>query len=82
MRLTPQGRFPILIASSPALGQVGQIGERDGQAGLAQDGEDALARPQHHGRSPVGAIERSPLVTGRLVEFLFVGIQIVEGIGR
>jgi hypothetical protein len=82
VRLIPQGLPLARGARSPALGQVGQIGKRDGQPGLAQDGEDARARPQHQRRPAIGAIEGGSFVAGRFVKLLFVRFHVIEGIER
>jgi len=75
-RLRPQRRSAVLAARRPALGQLGEIGQRDRQPSLVKNREKAPVRPQHESRSAVGALERRPFVAGRLMEMLFFGVQL------
>ncbi len=69
-------------ALAPAPGEVAQIGQRHGQASLAQHRGDPLARPEHRRRSAIGALERGAFVAGCFPKVLLVGLQVIEGIGR
>src|SRR5437763_305847 len=82
MGLLPQEQSRVLVAFDPALGQIGQIRQGSGQAGLVQHGKTAVAGPEDQDRTTVRTVEGSTSISSRLVKLLLVWLHVLEGMRR
>ena len=82
MGLAPQRRFAAFAAPGPAPRQIVQMGQRGRQAGLIEDCEPSLPRPQYQGGPAIRPLEGRPFVSAGLLKMLLVRFHLIQSAGR